>query len=106
VNIDEDGYEMVRKPRPRTLGQYMPEIFAVDAEKPGAIRSCQRKGSAEIVVWRSCATTGAVRNEFGAVRRRSVAWRKWSSKRQRRSERSESDTRLGDNESADRLGNH
>ena len=34
VNIDEDGYQTVRRPRPRTFGQYMPEIFAVDAGKP------------------------------------------------------------------------
>ena len=35
INIDEEGYETVRRPRQRTLGQYMPEIFAVEAEKPG-----------------------------------------------------------------------
>ncbi len=35
VNHDEDGYETVRRPRPRTLEQYMPEIFAVDTERPG-----------------------------------------------------------------------
>ncbi len=35
VNNDEEGYETVRRPRPRTLGQCMPEIFAVEAEKPG-----------------------------------------------------------------------
>ncbi len=35
VNIDEDGYETANGPKPRTLGQYVPEIFAVDAEKPG-----------------------------------------------------------------------
>ena len=34
VNVEEDGYETVRRsgPRPRTLGQHMPEIFAVDTE--------------------------------------------------------------------------
>ncbi len=35
VNIDEDGYETVRRPSPRTLGQYMSEIFAVEAEGSG-----------------------------------------------------------------------
>ena len=35
VNNYEEGYETVRRPRPRTLGQYMPEIFAVEAERPG-----------------------------------------------------------------------
>ncbi len=35
VNHYEDGYETVRRPRPRTLGQYAPEIIAVDTEKPG-----------------------------------------------------------------------
>ena len=35
INIDEDGYETVRRPRQRTLGQYMPEIFAVEFEKQG-----------------------------------------------------------------------
>ena len=35
INIDEEGYETVRRPRQRTLGQHMPEIFAVEAEKPG-----------------------------------------------------------------------
>ncbi len=35
VNIDEDGYETVRRQRSRTLGQYMPEIFAVEAEGQG-----------------------------------------------------------------------
>ena len=34
TNIDEDGYETVRRPRQRTIGQFiMPEIFAVDFEK-------------------------------------------------------------------------
>ncbi len=35
MNIDEDGYEAVRRRRPRTLAQYVPEIFAVDDEKCG-----------------------------------------------------------------------
>ena len=35
INIDEEGYETVRRPRQRTLGQYLPEIFAVEAEKLG-----------------------------------------------------------------------
>ena len=35
INIDEEGYETVRRPRQRTLGQYLPEIFAVEAEKSG-----------------------------------------------------------------------
>ena len=33
INIDEDGYETVRRPRQRTIGQFMPEIFAVEFEK-------------------------------------------------------------------------
>ncbi len=32
--IDEDRYEPIRRPRPRTLGQYAPEMFAVGAERP------------------------------------------------------------------------
>ncbi len=35
ISIDEEGYETVRRPRQRTLDQYMPEIFAVEAEKSG-----------------------------------------------------------------------
>ncbi len=31
--IDEDDYKVIQ--RPRRLGQYMPEIFAVGAEKVG-----------------------------------------------------------------------
>ena len=33
--IDQDGYELVK--RPRRLGQFMAEIFAVEAEGPGDI---------------------------------------------------------------------
>ena len=33
INADEDGYETVRRPRQRTIGQFMPEIFAVEFEK-------------------------------------------------------------------------
>ncbi len=33
--IDQGGCEMIRRPRPRRLGQYMPDIIAVDAERPG-----------------------------------------------------------------------
>ncbi len=32
---DEDGYERIRRPTPRIIGQCMPEIFAVDTERPG-----------------------------------------------------------------------
>ncbi len=32
IIIDEDGYETVRRPMHRTLGQYMQEIFAVEAQ--------------------------------------------------------------------------
>ena len=35
INIDEEGYEEVRRPRQRTIGQFMPEISAVEAEKTG-----------------------------------------------------------------------
>ena len=35
INVDEEGYETIRRPRQRTLGQYLPEIFAVEAEKLG-----------------------------------------------------------------------
>ena len=35
INADEDGYEPVRRPRQRTIGQFMPEIFAVEFEKKG-----------------------------------------------------------------------
>ncbi len=63
VDVDEDGYRAVRRPRPRTLGQYMPEIFAVDGENQeiASQRSCQIRGFAEIVVRRSCATSGALK---------------------------------------------
>ena len=33
INADEDGYETVRRPRQRAIGQFMPEIFAVEFEK-------------------------------------------------------------------------
>ena len=35
IHVDEEGYETIRRPRQRTLGQYLPEIFAVEAEKTG-----------------------------------------------------------------------
>ena len=38
INIDEEGYETVRRPRQRNLGQFMPEIFAVEAETLGESR--------------------------------------------------------------------
>ena len=31
---NEEGYKTVRRARPRTVGQFMPEMFAVEAEKP------------------------------------------------------------------------
>ena len=31
---NEEGYITVRRARPRTVGQFMPEMFAVEAEKP------------------------------------------------------------------------
>ncbi len=40
INIDEEGYETVRRPRQRNLGQFMPEIFAVEAE---ALGECSKK---------------------------------------------------------------
>ncbi len=39
TNIDEEGYELVRRPRPRILGQFLPEILAVKAEKPEGRRT-------------------------------------------------------------------
>ncbi len=33
--IDQDGYDMIRRPRPRKLGQNVLEIFARDAERSG-----------------------------------------------------------------------
>ena len=33
INIDEEGYEEVRRLKQRTMGHFMPEIFAVEAEK-------------------------------------------------------------------------
>ena len=33
--VDQDGYEVIWRRRPRALGQYMPEIIAVDAERSG-----------------------------------------------------------------------
>ncbi len=72
-NTDEEGYETVRRPRPRTLGQYMPEIFTVEAEKLGnsedkelskmgdSIKEASKKkeNSADMVAQRKGATTGA-----------------------------------------------
>ncbi len=31
--IDDDGYEMISRPWTKTIGQYMPQNFAVDAER-------------------------------------------------------------------------
>ncbi len=33
--IDKDGYKMIRRPRPKMLGQYKLEISAKDAEISG-----------------------------------------------------------------------
>ncbi len=59
LDIDEDGYETVRRPRPRTLGQYMLEIFAVDVEKQvtkelSKNRFCGNKCSKKRCDHRSC----------------------------------------------------
>ena len=45
-NIDEDGYETARRPRQIILGQYMPEIFAVEAEALGD--SCKEEHSKNV----------------------------------------------------------
>jgi hypothetical protein len=66
VNIDEDGYKTVRRPRPRTLGQCAPAVFAVDAEKSGdrVTKEWSKKNLHGTVVWRSCATTGVEKERF------------------------------------------
>ncbi len=76
-NLDEDVYERLRRPRPRTLGQHVPEIFAVDTEKPrdSITEELSQKSSAETIVRRSCVTSGSAKKNFGAAQKILAAWR-------------------------------
>ena len=43
INVDEDGYETVRRPRQRTIGQFMPEISPLSSR-----RKRKKKAKAEM----------------------------------------------------------
>jgi hypothetical protein len=70
---------MVRRPRPRTIGQHMPQTFAVDADRPGV--SITKELSKKRFCRHGCSkesrsvTAGVATKKFGAVQKRLAACR-------------------------------
>ncbi len=67
--IDQGGYEVIRRPGPRAIGQYAPEIFAVDADRAGdsvTTELSKKRFCGDVCSKESCSHWGC-KEQVGAV---------------------------------------